>query len=81
MQAQNFSKGYETLKKILDDDPYFVEAVPLFCSVLIQLDKQGELYYLAHKLVNANPDSAISWYAVGSYYYLIKMYPQARKYF
>jgi anaphase-promoting complex subunit 6 len=45
------------------------------------LDKQGELYYIAHKLVSANPDSAISWYAVGSYYFLIKKYPQARKYF
>ena len=53
----------------------------MYCSVLIELDKQGELYYIAHKLVSANPDSAISWYAVGSYYFLIKKYPQARKYF
>ena len=45
------------------------------------MSKQGELYYIAHKLVSADPDSAISWYAVGSYYFLIKKYPQARKYF
>lgn len=69
------------MKKITEEDPYFVEVVPLFCSVLIELEKQGELYFLAHKLVSANPDSAISWFAVGSYYFLIKKYPQARKYF
>jgi len=73
--CQNFSLAYEIIKKISDEDPYFVEIVPLHCSVLIELEKQGELYFLAHKLVNANPDSAISWYAVGSYYYLIKKYP------
>lgn len=36
---------------------------------------------MAHKLTEANPDSAIAWYAVGSYYFLIKKYPNARKYF
>lgn len=78
---QKFSKAHEILKEIIDDDPFYVEVVPMFCSILIELDKQGELYYLAHKLVSANPDSAIAWYAVGSYYFLIRKYPQARKYF
>jgi anaphase-promoting complex subunit 6 len=78
---QRFQQCYQTLKTIADDDPYFTDIVPLYCSVLIELGKQGELYYIAHKLVNANPDSATSWYAVGSYYFLIKKYPQARKYF
>jgi len=40
-----------------------LDSIPLLCSVLIELGKQGELYYVAHKLVEANPDSAISWYA------------------
>lgn len=73
--SQNFSLAYEIIRKLSDEDPFFVEIVPLHCSVLIELEKQGELYYLAHKLVNANPDSAISWYAVGSYYYLIRKFP------
>lgn len=77
----NFYKSYEILKKIKDEDPYFVEAIPLLCSVLIELNKQGELYHIAHMLVEANPDSAVSWYAVGSYYYLVRKFPQARKYF
>ena len=80
-KEHNFYKSFELLKKIKDDDPYFLEAIPILCSVLIELDKQGELYHIAHKLVQANPDSAVSWYAVGSYYYLVKKFPQARKYF
>lgn len=49
--------------------------------MLIETNNVGELYHIAHKLVSANPDSAISWYAVGSYYFLIKKYPTARKFF
>jgi anaphase-promoting complex subunit 6 len=45
------------------------------------MNKVGELYYLAHKLVSANPDVAVAWFAVGSYYFLIKKYDLARKYF
>lgn len=31
----------------------------------------SELFYLAHKLVDLQPDQAIAWFAVGCYYYLI----------
>jgi anaphase-promoting complex subunit 6 len=53
----------------------------MYCAVLIELNKVGELYYLAHKLVSANPDLAVAWFSVGSYYFLIKKYDLARKYF
>ena len=69
------------LQKIKDKDAYFLEAVPLLCEVMIELEKTAELYHMAHKLVEAAPDQAIAWYAVGSYYFLIKKYPSARKYF
>ena len=51
---------------MLDDDSYNVRVVPLFCAVLTELRKVGELYYLAHKLVSANADSAIAWFSVVS---------------
>lgn len=51
---------------MLDDDSYNVSVVPLFCAVLTELKKVGELYYLAHKLVSANADSAIAWFSVVS---------------
>lgn len=30
-----------------------------------------ELFYLAHRLVDLHPEMAISWFAVGCYYYII----------
>ena len=69
------------LKKIKDLDPYCLEAVPLLCTVMIELGKQAELYLMAHKLVESNPELAVSWYAVGSYYFLVGKYPHAKKYF
>jgi hypothetical protein len=63
---QNYLKAYEIVKSIIDKDFYFVSVVPLYCSVLIELNKVGELYYLAHKLVGANPDLAVAWFAVVS---------------
>jgi hypothetical protein len=62
----NYAKAHEVAKKILDEDPYYAHIVPLYCAVLTELKKVGELYYLAHKLVTANPDSAIAWFSVVS---------------
>ena len=31
---------------------------------MVELNKVGELYFLAHKLVSANPDLAVCWFAV-----------------
>ena len=78
---QNYQKAFDLIKSIADEDFYFLKVVPLYCSILIELGKVGELYYLAHKLVSANPDLAVSWFLVGSYYYLIKKYDLARKYY
>ena len=78
---QDFGACYNALKAIKDRDAYYLDAVPLLCSVMIELGKQGELDHMAHNLVEANPDAAVAWYAVGSYYFLIKKYPVARKYF
>lgn len=69
------------VKQMVDEDFYNLNMVPLYCSILNELGKVGELYYLAHKLVQSNNELAISWFAVGSYYFLIKKYDLARKYF
>lgn len=55
--------------------------IPLYCAVLIELNQKRDIYYTAHKLVSADPDSAVGWFAVGCHYYLIKKFDLARKYF
>jgi len=48
----------------------------MYCSCLIELNKVGELYYLAHKLANNCPDKFVSWFAVVIYikieYFIVK---------
>ena len=79
--GQNVTKAYEIIKSLIDEDMYFLNAIPLYTAILIELNQVGDLYILAHNLVSANPDLAVSWFTVGSYYYLVKKYDLARKYF
>ena len=69
------------MKSISDQDFYFLQAAPLYAAILIELNKIGDLYYMGHKLVSSNPNLAVSWFAVGSYYYSVQKYDFARKYF
>jgi len=59
-------KAYECCKKIIDEDSYYLDVIPLFCAMLVELNKKGDLYHIAHKLVTADPDATVSWYAVVS---------------
>jgi hypothetical protein len=42
--------------------------------VLIELNEKRELYTIAHRLVSADPESAISWFAVVSFYCFFKLF-------
>jgi len=68
---QNYGRAYDIVRRMLEDDSYNVSVVPLFCAILTELKKVGELYYLAHKLVSANADSAVAWFSVVSEYFLL----------
>jgi len=79
--SRDYLNTYNKLKKINDEDFYYLDLVPMYCSCMIELNKIGELYYLAHKLANSCSDKYVSWFAVGCYYYCVKKYDIARKYF
>eukprot|EP01102_Stenamoeba_stenopodia_P001135 TRINITY_DN10993_c0_g1_i1.p1 TRINITY_DN10993_c0_g1~~TRINITY_DN10993_c0_g1_i1.p1 ORF type:complete len:605 (+),score=160.42 TRINITY_DN10993_c0_g1_i1:44-1816(+) len=78
----DFQKCYDLTKQILEKDPYNHGALmPIHLSTLVQLKLKSELFYCSHKLVEENPNSAVSWYGVGCYYYLIESYESSRRYF
>jgi hypothetical protein len=52
------------LYRINDEDFYKIEIIPMYCVCMIELNKVGDLYYLAHKLANSSSDKYISWFAV-----------------
>lgn len=40
-----------------------------------------ELFYASHRLIEDFPNRAVSWYAVGAYYFCLQKYENARKHF
>ena len=79
--THKIENAYELATRILKCDPYHLETIPLVCACMVELEEVGELYNLSHSLVKEYSESAISWYAAGAYYYLIKKYEQSRKFF
>ncbi|CAH0752154.1 unnamed protein product [Diatraea saccharalis] len=80
-RARRLSAGCEwaAALKLLDTvDPWCCGEVRVAC--LVELRKSSELFAFAHTLVDAYPNSWISWYAVGCYYYLIGKSEFARRY-
>lgn len=68
------------LRSILERDPYHKKTLFVQIGCLMELRDSNALFYMAHKLVDLYPDEAISWYAVGCYYDLIKKTEQGRRY-
>lgn len=77
----NYMMCYKLTNATLNSDPFHEACLPVHISCLVQLKKSNDLFYLAHKLVDNYPQKAVSWYAVGCYYYLIEKYEPARRYF
>lgn len=42
---------------------------------------RSRLFLLAHEMVDNEPDDAISWYAVGLWYFAGKRWEESRRYF
>lgn len=76
----NYRACYKLAQSILKTDPYQSECLPIYIACLVELNKSNDLFKLAHNLVDLNSQSALSWFAVGCYYYLIGKYDPARKY-
>jgi anaphase-promoting complex subunit 6 len=62
-------------------DPAVEEAAFCYVSTLVLLGHKRVLFRLAHAWVDAAPQSAASWFAVGAYYYCIQRYHMAQRHF
>lgn len=76
----DFQLCYKMTSQVLQKDPLHSACLLLHISGMVELKKTNDLFFLAHKLVDNYPDQALSWYAVGSYYYLISKYEAARRF-
>ncbi|KAI0078758.1 TPR-like protein [Panus rudis PR-1116 ss-1] len=68
--------------RILGLQAVHAPTMPVHIACLHHLSHlHSKLFILAHELVDKEPESHISWYAVGVWYMSVGKYPEARTYF
>lgn len=70
---QHFSEeAYRLSRHAYTLDPFDPRGLMVYIASMVDLNLKTELFYLAHELANTYPRMAISWYAVGCYYWACK---------
>lgn len=77
----DYDSCYQVSKRVLEDDPYHLATLPVHTASLVMLDMKSVVFYVAHQLVNAYPTAAVTWFTAGCYYYMVKKYEHARRFF
>ncbi|GHP05355.1 anaphase-promoting complex subunit [Pycnococcus provasolii] len=77
--CMEFPAAHQLAKKVVARHPHHARALPVLLACAVELGKKHELFLTAHALVDAQPESALSWYAVGCYYTCVGHFDQARR--
>ncbi|KAI3441465.1 TPR_REGION domain-containing protein [Psidium guajava] len=80
-QCGEYQKCFELTSILLEKDPFHMKCTSVHLAAATELGHSNELYLMACNLVKDYPQKALSWFAVGCYYYCIKKYDQSRRYF
>ncbi|XP_010060710.2 anaphase-promoting complex subunit 6 [Eucalyptus grandis] len=80
-QCGEYQKCFELTSILLEKDPFHMKCTLVHLTAATELGHSNELYLMACNLVKDYPQKALSWFAVGCYYYCIKKYDQSRRYF
>ncbi|KAL0276739.1 UNVERIFIED_CONTAM: hypothetical protein PYX00_004247 [Menopon gallinae] len=67
----NYTTCWKITEEVMSKDPYHLSCLPVHISCLVELKNSNDLFLLAHRLVDIYPERAVSWFAVGCYYYVI----------
>ncbi|KAJ6751984.1 hypothetical protein OIU85_002407 [Salix viminalis] len=80
-QCGEYQKCFELTSDLLEKDPFHLKCTLVHITAAMELGNSNELYLMASNLVKDYPQKALSWFAVGCYYFCIKKYDQSRCYF
>ncbi|KAK7257149.1 hypothetical protein RIF29_30915 [Crotalaria pallida] len=80
-QCGEYQKCFELTSVLLEKDPFHIKCTLVHLAAAMELGDSNELYLMACNLVKDYPQKALSWFAVGCYYYCIEKYEQSRRYF
>ncbi|KAI0783626.1 TPR-like protein [Abortiporus biennis] len=77
-----FADCFAVTSRILGLTAVHAPTMPLHVACLYHLSHlQSKLFMLAHELVEKEPESHLSWYAVGVWYMSVRKFAEARTYF
>ncbi|KAL3775344.1 hypothetical protein ACHAWO_001275 [Cyclotella atomus] len=62
-------------------DPFCRTAGYVYVATLVGLGLKRRLFQLAHRLVDANPEDSLAWFAVGSYYHVCGRHDLSQRHF
>ncbi|GMH25574.1 hypothetical protein Nepgr_027417 [Nepenthes gracilis] len=80
-QCGEYQKCFEVTTQLLEKDPFHLKCTLVHLAAAVELGHSNELYIMSCNLVKDYPQKALSWFAVGCYYYCIKKYAQSHRYF
>ncbi|TKY66391.1 Anaphase-promoting complex subunit 6 [Spatholobus suberectus] len=80
-QCGEYQKCFDLTYVLLEKDLFHLKSTLVHLAAAVELGHSNELYLMACNLVKDYPQMALSWFAVGCYYYCIKKYDQSRRYF
>ncbi|BFG29017.1 hypothetical protein CerSpe_152910 [Prunus speciosa] len=80
-QCGEYQKCFELTSVLLEKDPFHLKSTLVHLAAAMELGHSNELYLMACNLVKDYPQKALSWFAVGCYYYCIKKYAESHRYF
>ncbi|GEM06673.1 cell division control protein 16 [Rhodotorula toruloides] len=80
--AMRYVECFKITSHIVSLHPYHRPSLPLHLSCMHHIPNlRSRLFLLAHEMVENEPDDAISWYAVGLWYFSGKRWEESRRFF
>ena len=76
----DYAQCFRLTSQVLERDPDHARCLPIHIVCLLERRRTNALFQLAHRLVDAYPESALAWFAVGCYYYAVGKMEPARRY-
>ena len=79
-EHQQPEEAYRLSRLAYTIDPFYWQGLLVYIASMADLQLKTELFYLGHELANTYPKMAVSWYAVGVYYWCCRKLEMAQKY-
>lgn len=75
------NNAYEICKRILEQNQFHFETILIYCEILVEKEEISELFSYSSKLAESFPEHYVTFHIIGMYYYYLKKYDAARRYF